>query len=568
MHLLVLVLTWVGVVEGGRVNSNCPAVCRCEGVGMLQRVDCVDVGLRSVPSNLSSFTSSLDVSMNQLSELPAHVFSSLHHLHELRLAGNTLTKISRDVFTGLVGLKLLTLQNNHLKTVPSEALENLKNLHSLRLDANFISRLPASSFKGLASLRYLWLDDNILTEVPVLTLSALTELQALTLALNNISYIPDRAFASLSQLLVLHLRDNCIHSLGRRSFDGLHNLQMLDLSFNRINSFPAAIKCLSNLRDLNLQNNNIRVIPENAFSGNPSIETINIQNNPLHTVGHLSFQLLPELQTLSLSGGSITKFPDFTGTNRLETLSITGSHISTVPDTICEELPNLRKLDLSHNLIQNLPSFSSCTKIQNIDLSSNWLSSVSLMSLQSLTHLKLSGHQQLRVSHQHRMSELPVSFHLCVFVRCETSSSSNSVDSSSPSACCLDSSLWLLHFSVSFIFIVSIVFNLLVLLSLLLSSDPPPPSSQHALALLFWFRLVAGLSGSSIINTNCFCGSSLDTDPGSGLRIFLFCLSSEICIFIMMAVVFKNRTWTKSCAQISCAVIYSFTLMVLLLIVM
>ncbi|XP_023257106.1 leucine-rich repeat-containing G-protein coupled receptor 6-like [Seriola lalandi dorsalis] len=236
ISLLVFFLTCVGVVGGGGRRSTCPALCRCEGVGMLQSVDCVDADLRSVPSDLSSFTSSL------------------------RLAGNSLSEIDREAFTGLTGLRLLDLQNNQLSRVPSEALENLKNLKSLpswfphdgdkrcpaftqdvtdgvgseiskgcplkstkrredrlfvrnplglsdrvssRLDANFISRPAASSFKGLTSLRHLWLDDNRLTEVPVLALSSLTQLHALTLALNNISSVPDQAFSALSQLLVL-----------------------------------------------------------------------------------------------------------------------------------------------------------------------------------------------------------------------------------------------------------------------------------------------------------------------------------------------------------------------------
>ncbi|XP_039988719.1 leucine-rich repeat-containing G-protein coupled receptor 5-like [Xiphias gladius] len=355
-----------------------------------------------------------------------------------RLAGNSLSRIEKDAFTGLTGLKLLDLQNNHLTRVPSEALKNLKNLRSLHLDANFISRLPASSFRGLTSLRHLWLDDNFLTEVPVLALSSLTELQALTLALNNISFIPDRAFTALSQLLVLHLHDNRIHSLGPRSFNGLYKLETLDLSFNRINSFPTAVRSLVSLRALNLQNNHIPVVPDNAFTGNPSIETINIQNNPLHTVGHSSFQLLPELKTLSLRGSSIVEFPDFTGTNKLETL------------------------DLSHDLIQNLPSFSRCTKIQ------------------------------------HTVSALQSDFQCCVFLqRLRSVSQQDTVDGSS-------------------------------------------------------------LSGSSLVSTDRFSGSDLETDLGPG--VFLSLLSSEVCVFVMMAAVMEGESRAKSCFQISCVVCCSLAL--------
>ncbi|XP_044211834.1 leucine-rich repeat-containing G-protein coupled receptor 5-like isoform X1 [Thunnus albacares] len=506
----------VEVLEAGGSSRDCPPPCRCEGDGMLQRVDCVDVSLRDVPSNLSSFTSSL------------------------RLAGNNLTVIPKDAFTGLIGLRELTLQNNHLKRVPSEAFENLRNLRSLRLDANFISRLPAASFKGLSSLRHLWLDDNVLTEVPVVALSDLTQLQALTLALNNIRHVPDRAFASLCQLVALHLHDNHIRSLGPRCFDGLHNLEILDLSFNKISSFPAAVRRLKNLRDLNLQNNNIAVVPENAFTGNPSIQTINIWNNPVHTVGHSAFQLLPELQTLFLSG-SITELPDFTGTNRLETLSITGSHISFLPSSICEELPNLQTLDLSHNLIQSLPSFSRCRKMQNINMHHNSVHETNPGTVQQMKEFRSQVADQL------------FDLQSCVFLHCVKLTSLQ--ENNSPPTCCLD----LLHLSVCLLFILSVTLNLLVLVSGFLSSSVlGPPSSPRLLALLFWFRLLSGVSGTCVLMVDCLCEFNLQTDPGRGLVSFLFALSSEACIFLMMVVVFENLR----CVQVTCAVCCSFTLAV------
>ncbi|KAF7664988.1 hypothetical protein LDENG_00159380 [Lucifuga dentata] len=528
---------------------------------MLWRVDCVDVGLSAVPSNLSGFASFLDLSMNELWTLPAHAFTSLHALQELilksvangssQLAGNSLTDISKDAFAGLMELKVLTLQNNQLK-----------QSHVWRLDANFIARLPAASFRGLASLHHLWLDDNVLAEVPARALSGVPALQALTLALNNISHVPDRALASLTQLVVLHLHDNQIHTLGQRCFDGLHSLETLDLSSNRLNSFPAAIRSLSNLREINLQNNNISAVPEHAFTRNPSLEIINIRNNPLHAVGQSSFQLLPELQTLFLSGtSSITTFPDFTGTNGLQTLSVTGSHISVVPGTVCEELPNLQSLDLSHNLIQILPNFSRCKKLQNVnlrhnyirvipsgtfrqmkelrslDLSFNRLSSISLDGLQSLAHLKLTGNLQLRASlplHLHprfRVAELPFAFQRCTFLHCiQAANSASDIRSSGPDVF----APWLLRFSIWFIFILSIIFNFLVLVSIFLSSTSKPPTPSQCSTL-------------DVVHADCFSvfHPRTESEAGSGLASFLFALSSEACVFLMMAIVFERQNWPK-----------------------
>ncbi len=45
--------------DRGAARAGCPGRCRCEVDGLLHRVDCSDLGLREIPSNLSVFTSYL-----------------------------------------------------------------------------------------------------------------------------------------------------------------------------------------------------------------------------------------------------------------------------------------------------------------------------------------------------------------------------------------------------------------------------------------------------------------------------------------------------------------------------
>ncbi|XP_019507304.1 PREDICTED: leucine-rich repeat-containing G-protein coupled receptor 5 isoform X2 [Hipposideros armiger] len=430
---------------------GCPAHCQCEPDGrMLLRVDCSDLGLSELPSNLSVFTSYLDLSMNNISQLPPSPLHSLRFLEELRLAGNALTYIPKGTFAGLYSLKVLMLQNNHLRQVPTEALQNLRSLQSLRLDANHISYVPPSCFSGLHSLRHLWLDDNALTEIPVQAFRSLSALQAMTLALNKIHHIPDYAFGNLSSLVVL------------------------DLNYNNLDEFPIAIRTLSNLKELGFHSNNIKSIPEKAFVGNPSLITIHFYDNPIQLVGRSAFQNLPELRTLTLNGASqITEFPDLTGTASLESLTLTGAQISSLPQAVCDQLPNLQVLDLSYNLLEELPSFSVCQKLQKIDLrhneiyaikvdtfqqllslrslnlawnkiavlhpnafstlpslrkldlSSNRLSSFPVTGLHGLTHLKLTGNHALQslISSENfpelKVIEMPYAYQCCAFGVCE-----------------------------------------------------------------------------------------------------------------------------------------------------
>lgn len=371
----------------GAAPPLCAAPCSCDGD---RRVDCSGKGLTAVPDGLSAFTQALDISMNNITQLPEDAFKNFPFLEELQLAGNDLSFIHPKALSGLKELKVLTLQNNQLKTVPSEAIHGLSALQSLRLDANHITSVPEDSFEGLVQLRHLWLDDNSLTEVPVRPLSNLPTLQALTLALNNISSIPDFAFTNLSSLVVLHLHNNKIKSLSQHCFDGLDNLETLDLNYNNLDEFPQAIKALPSLKELGFHSNSISVIPDGAFGGNPLLRTIHLYDNPLSFVGNSAFHNLSDLHSLVIRGASLVQwFPNLTGTSHLESLTLTGTKISSIPDNLCQNQKMLRTLDLSYNNIRDLPSFNGCHALEEISLQRNQIHLIKENTFQGLSSLRI-----------------------------------------------------------------------------------------------------------------------------------------------------------------------------------
>ncbi|XP_035274080.1 leucine-rich repeat-containing G-protein coupled receptor 4 [Anguilla anguilla] len=463
--------------QGQSTPALCSTSCRCDGDG---GADCSGKGLAAVPTGLSAFTYYLDISMNNITELPANVFKNFPYLEELRLAGNDLTYIHPEALSGLHQLKVLMLQNNQLKTVPSQALKSLLSLQSLRLDANHITAVPEDSFEGLQQLRHLWLDDNSLTEVPVGPLSHLGNLQALTLALNRITYIPDDAFANLSSLVVLHLHNNKIKEIGQNCFAGLDNLETLELNFNNLMMFPEAIQALPKLKELGFHSNNIAAIPERAFYSNPLLRAIHLYDNPISFIGSSAFQNLSDLHSLMLRGASLMQdFPSLAGTVNLESLTLTGTKISAIPAGLCEDLKFLRTLDLSYNEIKELPVFQGCFKLEeislqhnriqeihgdtfqglaslrildlsrneitsihkdsffsltaltNLDLSMNSLSTMPTAGLNALSQLKLSGNLQMKGAlaaknlPKLRSISVPYAYQCCAFVGCDIIGSSS-----------------------------------------------------------------------------------------------------------------------------------------------
>uniref|UniRef100_A0A672FNQ0 G-protein coupled receptors family 1 profile domain-containing protein n=1 Tax=Salarias fasciatus TaxID=181472 RepID=A0A672FNQ0_SALFA len=343
-----------GAAGQGQSTAVCSPSCSCDGDG---GADCSGRGLTTVPSGLSTFTYYLDLSMNNITELPAYVFKNFPYLEELRLAGNDLSFIHPEALSGLHQLKVLMLQNNQLKTVPSAALNNLHSLQSLRLDANHITMVPDNSFEGLQQLRHLWLDDNNLTEVPVGCLRHQANLQALTLALNRILYIPDNAFANLTSLVVLHLHNNRIKEIGDNCFAGL--------------------MCLCS-----------GLCAPNSFPRPPLLQ--HLYDNPLSFVGASAFQNLSDLHSLMLRGASMMQdFPILTLTNNLESLTLSGTKISSIPADLCEDLKLLRTLDLSYNEIQRLPSLQGCVRLQEISFQNNHIKQIDRDTFQGLSALRL-----------------------------------------------------------------------------------------------------------------------------------------------------------------------------------
>uniref|UniRef100_A0AAR2KMQ3 Leucine-rich repeat-containing G-protein coupled receptor 4 n=1 Tax=Pygocentrus nattereri TaxID=42514 RepID=A0AAR2KMQ3_PYGNA len=579
IRLLVLVLGLCSLRVAGQGRSTpatCSPLCRCDEDG---GADCSGKGLSTVPAGLSAFTYYLDLSMNNITELPANVFKNLPYLEELRLAGNDLVFIHPEALSGLYQLKVLMLQNNQLKTVPSAALKNLHALQSLRLDANHITVVPGDSFEGLQQLRHLWLDDNSLTEVPVGPLQHQGNLQALTLALNRITHIPDNAFANLSSLVVLHLHNNRIQEIGKNCFNGLDNLETLDLNFNNLKSFPEAIQTLPKLKELGFHSNNIAIIPEGAFHKNPLLRTVHLYDNPLSFVGRSAFQNLSDLM---LRGATLVQdFPSLTGTGNLESLrflfsciyiflflnwvrdimlllcvlcrTVQHNRVQQIDRDTFQGLTSLRVLDLSRNQIKFIhrDAFLSLSALTNLDLSMNFLASVPTAGLNALNQLKLVGNPDMKNSltakslPKLRSISVPYAYQCCAFMTCDSTHSSpeseekrKDLGAFKPCAHLLGS--WMIRLTVWFICLVALLFNCLVLAASFSPRASPLSPARLLVALLASSNLLTGLYVAAltlldVVTWGSFATYGVRWETGAGCQALgvLAVFSSEWAVLLL-----------------------------------
>ena len=134
----------------------------------------------------------MDLSANELTEIPAGLFTGLTSLTEIELAENELSSLDAGVFSGLTALERLGLDDNELSSLPAGLFTGLAVLEELNLPENDLTRtgLPAGLFSDLTALQRLRLNDNKLESLPDGLLSGLTGLTRLQLFRNTVDPLP------------------------------------------------------------------------------------------------------------------------------------------------------------------------------------------------------------------------------------------------------------------------------------------------------------------------------------------------------------------------------------------
>ncbi|XP_078078694.1 transforming growth factor beta activator LRRC32 [Mustelus asterias] len=319
----------------------------------------------------------LDLSDNNLLYFP--VFPKRNRLQHLDLSRNSIQGFSPP--SSLLGG---SLDQNLTNVTKSSASVYLTELVYLDLSYNEITSIPWDFFRSMNSLRFLNLSRNCLQSFVIAEmnmLNSLVELELSSNALRNLSL----ATNSLQFLEKLYLQDNYLHNLPSNIFRTLYKIRILNLCNNDISVCPGTLKreqdmdgCVSfsriiSLGHLNLQNNNIKHLPPQAFRQTPLV-VLDISMNPgVHIHPEALSGLEPLLTYLSLQGNGL-----------LSPLSVNLSHFY-----------NLRTLDVSENQLTELLITSKDLPLENVDLRNNRFTVLQEITLEmlngTLRTLLLSG---------------------------------------------------------------------------------------------------------------------------------------------------------------------------------
>lgn len=461
LHWLCLLLfrSCLGPLPGTTAACIGVAQCDCEVPPGQSRplINCRNKILDAVPTFQSTdlvFTE-LTLAGNNIRSIPDLAFRGLRFAR-LDLTGNRLINVSRRAFEGLEAeLEELLIQLDPTSEFPTESMQGLVRLRLLRVIGYGQTSLPTDALVTLASLeqlgltsgqltvlrpqdlaaqrnslRVLNLDENQLVEVPTDALSGLPNLTSLSLARNQLARVRSNAFVGCQSVESIDLSGNGLaKNLDASAFTGLEGSlrDVVLVSCQLKNRSLEALRSLSALRRLDLQNNDLANLPYEIFDTMTSLRRLSLDSNRLTAIYEDSFRGLTDaLRTLHLGHNPILflasgALAPLTGIeelyldgltalrldrdvlsghrNTLTTLSLSQTPLGDSVWPVITGLSVLKVLDLSSIGVTSIPdgAFRSSTGLQSIDLSFNNITSIgrgTFSGLQnSLNNIRLNSNQ-------------------------------------------------------------------------------------------------------------------------------------------------------------------------------
>ncbi|XP_070622831.1 leucine-rich repeat transmembrane protein FLRT1 [Erythrolamprus reginae] len=175
---------------------------------------------------------------------------------------------------------------------------------------------------------------------------------------NGFIYCNDRGLTSIpadipDDATTLYLQNNQINNAGiPSSLKKKLNVQVIYLYENDLDEFP--INLPRSLKELHLQDNNVRTIARDSLARIPLLEKLHLDDNSVSTVSieDDAFADSTRLKLLFLSRNHLSSIPS--GLPRtLEELRLDDNRISTIPLHAFKGLNSLRRLVLDGNLLAN-----------------------------------------------------------------------------------------------------------------------------------------------------------------------------------------------------------------------
>lgn len=270
----------------------------------------------------------------------------------INLDKNSLKFLSERAFGTLPSLRSLSLDHNNISFITPGAFKGLPNLLELKLAHNeYIRYLHTRTFTSLKRLVRLDLSDCNLFSMPDRIFIEQTSLRELLVFQNNFRRVPG-AIRGMENLTHVYLERNKIEAVAYNSLLGLNNLKYLNLQENHINVIhDEAFKDLLRLENFYLNDNLLVVLPRQAFKGLSNLKMLNLGGNLLTNVSKTWFSDLVELEVLYLDRNRLVYIEEgaFENLTSLITLHLNSNNLTTLPFSVFQPVYFIGRLYLFRN---------------------------------------------------------------------------------------------------------------------------------------------------------------------------------------------------------------------------
>lgn len=313
-------------------------------------------------------------------------------LYSLKLGGNRLTHLNLNSLRRLATLDLsrncrlnftsdvtgLTLSNIDLSQCCLERLplyfnryNTYRRLTSLNLHGN-----KFKTFTMTFPIINLNMSSNQLENFTI-GIRAYYTYNTFDLSNNNLSTISRKsAFARISNLILSNNQFTTFNNLV-----WIQNIQTLDLSFNKLQKFDSTKYIFSQyfwvaVKELNLRGNLIKNITTQTLSKFIYIQKVDISDNQINVIPKNAFLNLRYLVSLNVSHNLLTEISkEFSKVYYLQMIDLSGNRIRTIEQNAFQGMRVVKEIRLRNNLLQTLPStltaFVTVTNLVLLDVSGN-----------------------------------------------------------------------------------------------------------------------------------------------------------------------------------------------------
>ncbi|KAG5666390.1 hypothetical protein PVAND_014419 [Polypedilum vanderplanki] len=225
--------------------------------------------------------------------------------------------------------------------------------------------IPQILCRQFLNLEEIFIEESRIQRI---TIDECKNLQRLTLAYNEIEAIEAGTFANNEHLFYIDLRLNRLTRIADDVFAGTV-LQNLDLSSNQLASFnPAWLSSILNtLQKLELYENSIISIDQNAFTTLTNLRTLDLGLNPHIILPPNIFKPLVNLDKLFIDSSGLRRIDSqwFSTLTLLTELHLHSNSIRSMPENVFTPLVNLGYLSVRDNLIRVINGNAFSTQMNN-----------------------------------------------------------------------------------------------------------------------------------------------------------------------------------------------------------